>query len=78
MCRRPKGNDYTVNDDRDVLEFYWAHRKDTEEELVHAVLTNKAMWGQDLTAVDGLEKAVTDGLKKIRREGAKELFRSCL
>ena len=78
VCRRPKGNDYTVNDDRDVLEFYWAHRKDTEEELVHAVLTNEAMWGQDLTAVDGLEKAVTDGLKKIRREGAKELFRSCL
>ena len=78
VCRRPKGNDYTVNDDRDVLEFYWAHRKDTEEELVHAVLTNEAMWGQDLTAGDGLEKAVTDGLKKIRREGAKELFRSCL
>ena len=78
VCRRPKGNDYTVNDDRDVLEFYWAHRMDTEEELVHAVLTNEAMWGQDLTAVDGLEKAVTDGLKKIRREGAKELFRSCL
>ena len=61
-----------------MLEFYWAHREDSPEELVHAVLSNEKMWGQDLTAVEGLEKAVTDGLKTIRRDGAKELYRSCL
>jgi tagaturonate reductase len=78
VCRRAKGNEYTVSDDRDVLEFYWAHREDPEEKLVHAVLTNENMWGQDLTAVEGLEKAVTEGLKTIRRDGAAALFRSCL
>lgn len=78
VCCRAKGNTYTVSDDREVLEFYWAHRGDSEEALVHAVLGNEKMWGQDLTAVDGLEKAVAEGLKTIRRDGAKELFRSCL
>ena len=78
VCRRPKGNTYVVSDDRDVLEFYWAHREDSPEELVHAVLSNEKMWGRDLTAVEGLEKAVADGLKTIRRDGAKELYRSCL
>ena len=78
VCCRPKGNLYTVSDDRDVLEFYWAHREDDEETLVHAVLSNDKMWGQDLAAIPGLEKAVTDGLRTIRRDGAKELFRSCL
>ena len=78
VCCRAKGNTYTVSDDRDVLEFYWTHREDSEEALVHAVLSNEKMWGQDLTAVDGLEKAVTEGLKTIRTDGAKELFRSCL
>lgn len=78
VCRRPKGNEYTVSDDRDVLEFYAAHRADSAEELVHAVLTNESMWGWDLTAVEGLEKAVADGLKKIRKDGALALYRSCL
>ena len=78
VCRRPKGNEYTVSDDRDVLEFYWAHRNDSEGDLAHAVLTNVKFWGQDLTAVEGLEKAVISGLETIRRDGAKELFRSCL
>ena len=78
VCRRPKGNEYTVSDDRDVLEFYFAHREDSEEALVHAVLTHEGMWGQDLTKVDGLEKAVTEDLKTIRRDGALALYKSCL
>ena len=78
VCRRPKGNTYTVSDDRDVLEFYFAHRDDSAEELVHAVLSNEKMWGQDLTAVPGLEEAVADGLKTVRTEGALALYRSCL
>ena len=78
VCRRPKGNEYTVSDDREVLEFHWAHRDDSEEELVHTVLGNERFWGEDLTKVAGLEKAVADGLRTIRRDGAKELFRKCL
>ena len=78
VCRRPKGNEYTVSDDRPVLEFYWAHRNDTAEELTHAVLTNTEMWGRNLTEVAGLESCVAEQLGLIRREGALAAFKSCL
>ena len=78
VCRRPKGNDYTVSDDRYVLEFYWAHRNDSPEELVHAVMTNTEMWGQDLTEVNGFEEAAVRILKTIRADGAVAAYKSCL
>lgn len=78
VCRRPAGNEYTVSDDRWVLEFYHAHKEDREEALVRVVLSNTQMWDQDLTAIDGLETAVTKGVKKIRTEGAKAAYESCL
>ncbi|MBQ9300779.1 MAG: tagaturonate reductase [Clostridia bacterium] len=78
VCRRSKGNEYTVSDDRWVLEFYWAHRNDSIEALAHAVLSNTDMWGQDLTALSGLEAAVTQCLRVIRTEGALAAFQACL
>ena len=78
VCKRPAGNEYIVSDDRWVLEFYYAHREDSEEALVHAVLTNEKMWEQDLTKIEGLEKAVVEDLVKIRKEGAKAAYESCL
>ena len=78
ICRRPAGNEYTVSDDRWVLEFYYEHRDASAAELVHEVLTNKKMWDQDLTGIKGLEKAVTEDLEKIRREGAKAAYAGCL
>ena len=74
----PAGNEYTVSDDRWALEFYYAHRNDTPEALVHAVLTNEQMWDRDLTKIAGLEETVTADLKMIRTEGAKAAFASCL
>ncbi len=78
VCRRPKGNEYTVSDDRWVLEFYWAHKDDTAAELTHAVLTNADMWGQDLTQLPGFEQQVADCLSVIRREGALAAMMACL
>ncbi len=78
VCRRPKGNTYTCSDDRWALEFYWEHRNDPVEALVHAVMTNEQMWGQDLTAIDGFEAATVANLKKIRTEGALAAYASCL
>lgn len=78
VCRRPAGNEYVVSDDRWALEFYYAHKDDSAEELVHAVLSNTQMWDQDLTEIAGLEAAVTAGLNKIRTEGAKAAYASCL
>lgn len=78
VCRRAKGNVYTCSDDRPVLEFYYAHRDDSVEALVHAVMTNTQMWGQDLTAIAGFEAATVENLKKIRSEGALAAYASCL
>jgi tagaturonate reductase len=78
VCRRPKGNRYTCSDDRWVLEFYWNHRNDSEEELVHAVMTDLRMWGQDLTQIPGFEGATVANLRIIRAQGAAVAFASCL
>ena len=78
VCRRSAGNTYTCSDDRWALEFYWDHRNDSVEELVHAVMTNEQMWGQDLTAIEGFEAATVENLKKIRTEGALAAYASCL
>ena len=78
VCKRPKGNEYTVSDDRWVLEFYNDHKGDSAAELVRAVLTNEKMWGQDLTQIAGLEEAVTAGLEKIRTQGALAAYAGCL
>lgn len=78
VCRRPKGNTYTCSDDRWALEFYYAHRNDSVEDLVHAVMTNEQMWGQDLTKVSGFEAATVANLKKIRTEGTIAAYASCL
>ena len=78
VCRRPKGNEYTVSDDRWVLEFYWEHRGDSPEALVHAVMSNTEMWGQDLTEIAGFEAEVVRILKQIREEGALAAYKACL
>ena len=78
ICRRSKGNCYTASDDRWALEFYYAHKDDSVEDLVHAVMTNEQMWGRDLTAVPGFEAATVENLKKIRNQGAIAAYASCL
>ncbi len=78
VCRRPKGDCYTCSDDRWVLEFYYEHRNDTVEALVHAVMTNEQMWGQDLTKIPGFEAATVANLTKIRTEGALAAYAGCL
>ena len=78
VCRRPKGNTYVCSDDRWALEFYWEHRGDTPAELVHAVMTNQKMWGQDLTAIPGFEAATVENLTLIREKGARAAYAACL
>ena len=78
VCRRPKGNTYTCSDDRWVLEFYYAHRNDSEEELMKAVMENQQMWGMDLSQVPGFYEAAVKDLKLIRSQGAEAAYASCL
>lgn len=78
VCRRSKGNCYTCSDDRWVLEFYYEHRNDSVEDLVHAVMTNEKMWGRNLTEVPGFEEATVKNLYAIRAEGTLKAFAACL
>lgn len=78
VCKRAKGNTYTVNDDRWVLEFYNEHKNDAVPALVHAVMTNEQMWGRDLTQVPGFEEATVKNLTMIREQGALAAYASCL
>ena len=78
ICKRKTGNCYTCNDDRWVLEFYYDHRNDSVEELVHAVMTNEQMWGMDLTEISGFEAATVNNLRLIRNDGTLKAYASCL
>ena len=61
-----------------MLEFYRDHKDDSAEDLVHAVMTNQDMWGQDLTEIAGFEAAAVRILKQIREEGALSAYKACL
>ena len=78
VCRRPAGNTYGCSDDRWVLEFYYDHRNDSIPQLVHAVMTNQQMWGQDLTVIPGFEAATVENLTLIREKGARAAYAACL
>ncbi len=77
-AKRPKGDDYTISDDRSVLEFFYGHKDDPAEELVHAVCTNTAFWDMDLSTIPGFEMEVTRFLKDIELNGAYAAMKSCL
>ena len=78
VARRPKGNEYTIHDDRWALEFYWAHRGDDAATLTEAVLSNEQMWDQDITKIPGLAAEVTRILEVIRKDGALAAYAACL
>ncbi len=75
---RPAGNEYKIQDDAWVLDFYWDHRGADDAALVHDVLSNEKMWDQDLTKVKNLEETVQKDLTLIRTKGAKAAYASVL
>ena len=68
-------NTYLIKDDPAVLEFYAAHKDDSAENLVHAVCTNEAFWGEDLSKIAGFESAVSGYLTEIQKNGAYEVMK---
>ena len=78
ICVRPKGNEYKVQDDAWVLDFYYERKDADDAALVHDVMTNEKMWGRDLTKIEGFEEAVCKDLALIRTEGAEAAFASVL
>jgi len=71
-----KGNEYTIQDDRAVLEFYAAHKDDSNAALAHAVMSNTDFWGQDLTEIAGFEQAVVQTLDQIQQNGTLAVMQS--
>ncbi len=78
IAKRPKGDTYTISDDRAVLEFYYEHRNDSAEALVHAVCTNRDFWGCDLSELPGFEAETARILKAVETDGAYAVMKSCL
>lgn len=70
--------EYLIKDDPQVLQFYLDHKDDSNEELVHAVLSNEAFWDQDLTQIEGLEEAVLNALNTIDEKGAMAAMEACI
>lgn len=66
------GQEYNILDDAAVLEFFAANSSKEPAEFAHAVLSNTDFWGQDLSAVAGVEDAVTAYLADIRALGMRK------
>ena len=75
---RPAGDEYRIQDDTWVLDFYWEHAGADPAALVHDVLADTRMWDEDLTKTAGLEEKVLADLQLIREKGAEEAFASVL
>ena len=61
--------EYQILDDMAVLEFFAANSSKEPAGFAKAVLSNVDFWGQDLTAIDGLEAAITEYVTSIREIG---------
>ncbi|MBL6449270.1 tagaturonate reductase [Fulvivirga sp. 29W222] len=64
-----------VQDDQEIQDFFtkvWL--TDNIEEVVHNSLRNEALWGQDLSQVNGLESMLTIALEEIISNGIEKGF----
>ena len=66
------GQEYNILDDAAVLEFFAANSSKGAREYAHAVLSNEAFWGQDLSALAGVEDAVASYIEEIRALGLRK------
>lgn len=63
---RAAGNEYPIVDDQFVLDFFASMQGKKPAEIAHAVLTNEAFWGEDLTAaLPCFESAVSGALSEL-------------
>lgn len=63
------GEEYNIMDDAAVLEFFAENSAKEAKEYTHAVLSNESFWGQDLSALTGVEDAVVSYMEDIRALG---------
>lgn len=75
QAKRPNGDVYTVSDDREVLEFFAAHKDDSLENYVHAVCARADIWDVNLSEIPDFEKTVVKMLETICHDGAYALMK---
>jgi tagaturonate reductase len=79
-----EGQPVPVTDDPEIVEQVRSNWADSErgkialEDLVFNLLGNTKLWGEDLTEIDGLTRAVTRDLERIRHAGARSALREML
>lgn len=69
---------YVISDDKKVLEFYYAHRKDTSRDLAYAVCRNIDFWDEDLTKIPGFADETALILELIEAEGVRQVMKKSL
>jgi tagaturonate reductase len=67
--------EYRISDDRAILEFFDAHKEDDAAAFTHAVCTQTAFWGEDLSKLPGFESEVTALLEKLQSVGTYEVMK---
>lgn len=80
ICNRNNEN-YTVKDDRYVLEFFhelWQSAEGNYQAIAEQVLANKNFWGLDLTKYESLVERVTADLEIICTQGAQTAIQNAL
>ena len=63
------GEEYTIRDDKDVLDFFKDNSSKEPKEFAQAFLSTEKFFGQDLTQVDGLVDAIASYITDIRAKG---------
>lgn len=77
LIGRRDGAEYQILDDAAVLEFFAENSTKETEAYVHAALSQEDFWGQDLSALDGVEKSVAAYLEDIRTLGMRKTMEKC-
>ena len=71
LCaRRADGTEYSIRDDRPVLEFFAAHSSLPTAQFVDAAASRTDFWGEDLRLLPGFTETVSAHLDAIRRDAA--------
>ncbi len=63
LINTSNGEDYTVQDDRYVLEFFEENKDENIEDLAKKVCNNVQFWGEDLTEIPGFLQKVIEVIK---------------
>lgn len=75
---RDDGSTYLISDNKNVLEFFYAHKNSSNEELTKDLCENTEFWGEDLNQLPGFVTMVTELLNQIDSFGSKYVMEQCL